>query len=324
MPSDKKKVNKKGEEEGVRAYVVDVLTSLHSHTDVQCSDGKGMLLKYVSGYVPKFSDSFTIEWLNDHCSDYMVARRVLTDYHPLEPEMILQLAMQWFPQVFAGGTMQRFVVPAPWIENDLPERVKQYMACTWRPEHMTLSDFLRRSNLQGHIHKSFKRRYAKAQAEENVEGNLESWVANAHAVGHVMTAAIYLSRYNDKYYGQWVLMNVPFRKLDDLLRPELQVLPPHLYYQGLALLHRPDQWRDPEAIRRDLELEAFREHHIRNIIAMLTANSLLIDKYLDGSLEKEQVSDENPGVEQVAEWLPEQLRLAAEIVESVKKGVCVF
>jgi hypothetical protein len=57
---------------------------------------------------------------------------------------------------------------------------------------------------------------------------------------------------------------------------------------------------------------------------MLTANSLLIDKYLDGSLEKEQVSDENPGVEQVAEWLPEQLRLAAEIVESVKNGVCVF
>ena len=25
-------------------------------------------------------------WLNDACSDYSIARRVLTDYHPLEPE----------------------------------------------------------------------------------------------------------------------------------------------------------------------------------------------------------------------------------------------
>ena len=29
-------------------------------------------------------------------------------------EMTLQLAMQWFPQVFSGGTMQSFVVPVPW------------------------------------------------------------------------------------------------------------------------------------------------------------------------------------------------------------------
>ena len=47
------------------------------------SDGRGMLLRYVSGYVPNFSDSFTSEWLNDAASDYSVARRVLADYHPM-------------------------------------------------------------------------------------------------------------------------------------------------------------------------------------------------------------------------------------------------
>ena len=126
------KRNKKGVPEGIRAYLPEVLASLWCHTDVQLSDGRGMLLKYCSGYVPKFSDSFTTDWLNDACSDYAVARRVLTD-HPLEPEMTLQLAMQWFPQVFAGSTLQRFRVPVPW-KADCPERVQQYMNSEWRAD----------------------------------------------------------------------------------------------------------------------------------------------------------------------------------------------
>ena len=119
------KHNRAGVPEGIRAYMPDLLNSLHCHIDVQASDGRGMLLKYVSGYVPKFSDSFTTDWLSDQCSDYAIAKRVLTDYHPLEPEMVLQLAMQWFPQCFAGGTLQRFRVPVPW-EGTCPERVQQF------------------------------------------------------------------------------------------------------------------------------------------------------------------------------------------------------
>ena len=87
---------------GVRAYIEDLLSSLRCHMDVLSADGRGALLKYVATYVPKFSDSFTNEWLNDSASGYEVGRRILTDYHPLEPEMVLQMAMQWFPQVFSG------------------------------------------------------------------------------------------------------------------------------------------------------------------------------------------------------------------------------
>ena len=93
-----------GEPQGIRVYVTDMLTIFKCHVDAQTSDGRGMLLRYVSGYVPKFLNSFTSEWLNDAASDYSVARRVLTDHHPLQPEMALQLAMQWFPQCFAGGS----------------------------------------------------------------------------------------------------------------------------------------------------------------------------------------------------------------------------
>ena len=217
--SDFCRYNAAGVPEGVRGYVKDLLSSLHCHIDVQMSDGRGMLLRYVSGYVPKFSDSFTTEWLADACSDYAVARRVLTDYHPLEPEMTLQLAMQWFPQCFAGSTLQRFRVPVPW-EGDLPERVQQYMNSTWRAVDMPLADFLRRTNRSGKVHQALQKKYKQFVAQELAGEEpmecLEAWANSAPLAGDVAVAAIYLSRYNDRYYGQWVLMNVPFRSLDDL------------------------------------------------------------------------------------------------------------
>ena len=146
--SDFMKRNAKGEPEGVRAYVRDVISSLFCHMDVLSADGRGALLKYVSTYVPKFSDSFTTDWLNEHASGYEVSRRILTDYHPLEPEMILQLTMQWYPQVCAGGSMQRFVVPVMY-KSDMPLRVQQYMDCAWRPETLTLFQYLRMTNQDG-------------------------------------------------------------------------------------------------------------------------------------------------------------------------------
>ena len=322
--------NSSGTAEGVRAYLVDLLTSLHCHVDVQMSDGRGLLLKYVSGYVPKFSDSFTTDWLNDACSDYCVAKRVLCDYHPLEPEMALQLAMQWFPQCFSKATLQRFRVPVPWI-HACPERVAQYMASEWRADDMPLSDFLRKTNGQGHIHQWVRKLHrAERQGEEDGDPLPDSVEAFANAVspaGDVAVAAMYLSRYNDQYYGQWALMHVPSRAVDDLLRDGLDKVPAHLYYQTLVYLLRPAHWTSEEAIRAELELEAFREHHIRNIVAMLFANQGLIREYLNGTLDKNQdacldgAKAAGGSVGREIELSRQQKSIYTEIVENVQAGM---
>ena len=309
----------------------DVLASLQCHVDVQVSDGVGMLLRYVSGYVPKFSDSFTTDWLSDAASDYCVARRVLTDYHPHEPEMTLQLAMQWFPQCFAGGTLQRFVVPVPW-QGDAPERVLQYMSSEWRPPTMTLAEFLRKTNRSGGIHHAFRKRFQKLDDEAKAGRTLEEWVATAPCFGEVMTASIYLSRYNDKYYGQRTLMSVPLARLEDVWDDRLDLVPSHLRYQALALLAAPSHWRDPAAIRAELELEAFREHHVRDILAMLSANQGLIEKYFDGRLDKSDDADPEAEIEGALldggaggdgkiTLAPDQLRIKEEILDKVKAGM---
>ena len=315
--------------EGIRAYLVDVLASLRCHVDVQMSDGRGMLLKYVSGYVPKFSDSFTTDWLADGGSDYAIAKRVLTDYHPLVPEMTLQLAMQWFPQCFAGGTLQRFVVPVPWQQAEWPARVQQYMTSTWRAPDMTLAQFLRKTNQKGNVHHKLKLKYerAKKAAEEAQtelrEDSLEEWANNVRTEGDVALAAMFLSRYNDKYYGQWVLMNVPFRDFDaEMQKPKLALVPEHLYYQAMAYLVRPEYWTNPAKIREDLELEAFREYHIKNILAMIAANQGLIQQYLDGKLDKndEVVEAQAEAHGEAPKLAQEQQTVVDEILESLKEG----
>ena len=58
----------------------DIIGGIKSHMDVQTSDGRGMLLRYVASYVPKFSDSFATEWLNDQANDYGISKRVLTEW----------------------------------------------------------------------------------------------------------------------------------------------------------------------------------------------------------------------------------------------------
>ncbi|CAE7550517.1 unnamed protein product, partial [Symbiodinium sp. CCMP2592] len=228
-----------------------------------------------------------------------------------------------------GSTLQRFPVPVPW-ESELPERVQQYLSSPWRAADMPLADFLRRTNRKGAIHQALRKRYndmvGRPGTAEPLE-SLEVWSNNAPLCGDVAVAAIYLSRYSDRYYGQWVLMNVPFRSLEELYRPELDLVPSHLYYQTLAFLLRPQHWTSEEAIRAELELEAFREHHVRNIVAMLFANQGLIRRYLSGELDK---NEDVPSPEAAAQSFGggarvrlsvQQRRIADELVDSAQEGM---
>ena len=219
----------------MRAYMPDVLASLKCHMDVQASDGRGMLLRYVAGYVPKFSDSFQSNWLDDLSSDYALARRVLTQYQPLEPEMWLQLGAHLFRQCFAGGGLSRFVVPVPW-RDILPERVQQYMGSTWRPDSMCLLAYLRKTNKQGGIHRDYKKSFAALAVSEGLgPEDWIHWLADAHYSGAVLVAAVMKSRFNDEYYKQWCLLHVPFRELKDLWHAKLELLPPQFHGRPLRV-----------------------------------------------------------------------------------------
>ncbi|CAE8634388.1 unnamed protein product, partial [Polarella glacialis] len=240
-----------------RAYMPEVLAALKCHMDVQASDGRSLVLRYVASYNSKFSDSFATEWLRDDATDYAIGRRVLSDYHPLEPEMWMQLGAQQFPRCILSRCLRRFVVPVPWANSVLHQTVQRYIASDCRADDTTLLDYLRDTTSAG-------QRREKGQ--------------------RCVVAAIMYSRTNGIFYGQWLLLNVPFRDLQGIWDPRMELVPEGYKHLALCLLKRPGLWRRLEWVRTELELEAFRDNAIENTIAMLKAHTELIDAYLTGEL----------------------------------------
>ena len=96
---------------------------------------------------------------------------------------------------------------------------------------MTLMEFMRKTSMvkngDGYdavVHKSFKKRHAAAVKAGQTQKTLEAWFVDAPCCGEVLTASVYLSRYNDKFYGQWLMMNVPFSRGPVQVTVDLHVL----------------------------------------------------------------------------------------------------
>ena len=103
---------------GHRAYFPDTLEITKCHQDALLGNDRGPLLKYCATYTPKFLDAFQKEWLADEASAFSVARRVLFDYKPCEPEMWLYLAAKTFPPCRYSGTMEELRAPWPGMSED--------------------------------------------------------------------------------------------------------------------------------------------------------------------------------------------------------------
>lgn len=249
-----------------------------------------------SGYLPKFSDSFAQELLNNQASDFALARRILTDYHPLQPEMVLQLAAQQHPQFRAKGQVRKFIVPIPWAQDEPPKLVQKYMDCKWRGAGMTLLEWLRKSGSDGQIHQ----RYQRLHKARNVSQPVEQWINSIPAEGEIMVAAITNSRNKDKFFGQWLLLHVPFNSLDDLWDQRADLVPEDLKFLALAVLKRPSYWRQPGKIEEDMEREARGQMARENILAMLAARLELVDKYLNGGLTKADFPEPPPTAAETA------------------------
>ena len=195
----------------------------------------------------------------------------------------MQLAMQQHPQFICPATVRKFVVPVPW-QKDPPQIVQKYMSSTWRRDNMTLLDFLRKSGNNGQI----SQRYRRMHSTRKIGMPLEDWINVHPADGKTLVASVMYTHTNDRHYGQWLLLNVPFRNVDDLWHPEADKLPQNLKYLGLCVLHRRRLYRDPLRIRAELEKEARSEMYMQNTLAMLAARIELIDAYLSGRQRRTQ------------------------------------
>ena len=171
---------------------------------------------------------------------------------------------------------------------------------------MSLLEFLRKSGRDGQI----SQKYRRIHQARKIEMPLTDWVNSYPADGQTLVASVMYTRTNDRYFGQWLLLNVPFRDLDDLWRPQADLLPDSLRFLGLCLLHRPDFWRNPGRIAADMEQEAKSDLYIQNALASIAARIELVDAYLSGEMTIAEAPD--PPLHGIAQTPGGHVRLSAE------------
>ncbi|CAK0789070.1 unnamed protein product, partial [Prorocentrum cordatum] len=407
---------------GLRAYCADVMDGLPCHQDWQTSDGEAMLLQYVSKYVAKFSDSSYDEWMSDKASADSVARRVCFEYHPNEPEMILQLCGAQFRQYDISTVSGGFrTVTAPYSGMaDVPDWVQRYVDCSWRHEGMALLEWLRKTTDDGAIAGWLKRKHkqelvlalhrrcratlpegeepraldahwrflraeykgmadadgggsgnsdeasgaedeeqpktfeeflAKKHRDEKSEGeddfpNLKEFARAFRMQGEKVVSVDTVYELNDRYYGQWAAMNVPFRSLDELEFEDVNRLVPQKYkYLAAALRLCSDQGRvaeghhdlftDDRRLVDYMSASAKSSKFTEAVHRMIVGQRKLINMYLTGIIDKADekaaadveaavIGNRRPardeGQEEV-DFNPKQLQLEEAINERVDRAV---
>ena len=264
----------------IRPYFPETMEVTKCHEDVQQGEGTSALLRYVATYQQRFSSSFAKEWLNDEASDYSIARRVLFDHHPLEPEMWLTLFAQKFPQCVMGGTLMDIRAPIPGADVK-PEFVERYELCKWRRGSMTLLEFLRKSNADGGIIQWLKRKHRQSGEDCTVEEFANNYITR----GEKVVAVFYVSRLRDEFYGQWMATHIPFEKLEDLLVDDIVAkVPDRMKHFACAMSLGADYWDNEEQVKEDMQLECIGNDHIETVLNFIKAQRHLLGQYLDGEL----------------------------------------
>ena len=164
----------------LQAYIPAITGSFLCSMDVQSSDGKGMLLKYVTSYVSKCHDAVKTQQLYSRdLGAYQVATSFLKNMHPLEPEMILQLTSM----KIAWSNSRTKAVTAPIPDQPSPKSHHKYLN---RPPQDEALPFLHWLRLYDH----------------------EKSPPKAYNGGTTLVAVKHFSPFNPLYFYQLLVMNL--------------------------------------------------------------------------------------------------------------------
>ena len=215
---------------------------------------------------------------------------------------------QWFVTTEARGKRD-FVVPWP-EKPTMPKEVELYMKAEWACNKISLLDFLRKSTGHGTICAWLKKLHTASTDGQS----LHQFARNYTMQGEKVVAADCLSRLNDVFYGQWLMLHVPFKSPEDFVRPiqeKLGCVPDeHRNFAMAWLCEHPvakKMWHAEAAVEAELRQEAHSKPFVKTLQAMVAAHKTLVQKYIDGEANAEQEAKDR-----VAGKKPEEIQGPAE------------
>ena len=273
--------------QGIRGFFQPLLEVTKCHQDVQVDGrhGQSNLAAYTAKYAPKFSDAMRDELLNDAAAANSVAAGVLSRYHPGVPEMAHQLFGSMFHPWYistASKGKKDFNVPVP-HQVEFPAEVTRYMECKWRGPDMCLLNFLRKSNEEGGIAGWLKEKWQKEGQSTDLASFAQGYVAD----GEKVVACAMGSRLRDRYFGQWLLLHVPFKEPSEFMEaPGVDKAPKTDKYLAacLACSHpvAVAHWNNPSLQEEDMLQEGHGVRYRQEVLDHIATQSHLVRGYMSG------------------------------------------
>ncbi len=226
----------------LRAYISTLLPALQCSMDFQTTDGRAMLLSYVTTYVTKWQDGLGPDALYSyHISGGQAAIRYVMDMKPAEPEMWLALSsvkISW-----SSSKTKRYIVPLPEnvSQNKVAEKYRN------RPDTMASCSFLTWLRMVDH---------SKTDPKLYKQGN-------------TLVGLKLVSYLNRDYFFQYILMNLPHRSLSQLKCPNHQRIPVTLQWYAAAVFHFADCWNNNEKLTDFLHNQGNRDHFVTTYLAFV-------------------------------------------------------
>ena len=224
----------------LRAYISCLIPSLRCRMDVQTSEGRAMILRYVTSYVSKWQDAYDNDAMYSvHVGSYQAAYRYVRSIKPLEPEMWLQLSstkMSW-----SSSRRKKFRVPP--IENLNQNRAYQkYLTRPAQFQNLSLLQWLREVD------------------ETRVP-------PRPYTYGPTLVGIKTVSPFKDLYYFQHLLQHMLHSSTDALYHPQHDRLPCQIRFFASAFSRMNDFWSQSEHVRRYLCNLGHKEMFVETILS---------------------------------------------------------
>ena len=226
--------------ENLRGYISTITPSLKCRMDVQSANGKGMLLKYAASYVSKWHDAFDNDSMfSVHVGPYEAAYRHLKCLRPLEPQMWMSLTSKKIS--WSQSRTKKLTVPLR--DSIQPESHKAYCK---RPEIESNLSFLEWLRLYDEKQKPPKK----------------------YKGGNTLVGCKLRSAYSDHYYFQQLVINLPHRKVSELLHPNDKELPEQIRNFAACWYHL-DMWKDSKKVSEHFSLQGNKAHYVDTMVAFV-------------------------------------------------------
>ena len=222
----------------LRAFVPALTGSLHCSMNVQSSDGKAMLLKYITSYVAKCHDAVKTQQLYSvDLGAYQAATSFLKNMHPLEPEMVLQLTSMKI--AWTNSRTKPFTAPTP---GQTQHKVHlKYLGRPAEDEHLTFLQWLREYDHDKNPPKRYKD-------------------------GSTLVGVKHLSPFNPIFFYQLLIMNVAHRTLDELHDVREDRLPEPIKHFVPATEKLPHILGSRDTILEYLSSESHKRSYLETIV----------------------------------------------------------